>query len=76
LARLKDAPADRPLSLFGQDGYTFADARQAVQDGSPLGVRLIEAECKLVGLLLEEALGHASPAASSDGPTPTLEDVD
>ena len=75
LARLKDAPADRPISLFGQDGYTFADARQAIEDGSPLGVRLIEAECKLVGLLLDEALGYGDPATSPGGSTLTRDDV-
>jgi hypothetical protein len=58
LARLSGAPPDRPISLFGQGGYTFGDARREVAAGSPLGVRLIEAECKLVAWLLIEALGQ------------------
>lgn len=57
LARLRDAPRDRPLALFGAGGYTFGDAIHEVEAGTPLGVRIIEAECKLVGLLLTEALG-------------------
>jgi hypothetical protein len=55
-ARIAGAPPDRPMSLFGRGGYTYRSARQEEEDGSPLGVRLIEAESKLVGLLLEEAL--------------------
>jgi hypothetical protein len=55
-ARIAGAPPDRPMSLFGRGGYTYGSARQEVEDGTPLGVRLIEAESKLVGLLLEEAL--------------------
>jgi hypothetical protein len=58
LARIDGAPRERPLSLFGEGGYTFADAIREVAEGSPLGVRIIDAECRLVGLLLTEALGH------------------
>ena len=61
LARLRGAPLDRELSLFGEPGYTFGDVVRHVEEGTPLGVRVIEAERKLVGLLLTEALqasGH------------------
>lgn len=56
LARLAGAPPEMRLSLFGEPGYTIRDVVQHVQDGTPLGVRVIEAERKLVGLLLTEAL--------------------
>ncbi len=56
LARLAGAPPEMRLSLFGQSGYTMRDVVQHVQDGTPLGVRVIDAERKLVGLLLTEAL--------------------
>jgi hypothetical protein len=56
LARLVGAPLDMRLSLFGEPGYTIRDVVRHVQDGTPLGVRVIEAERKLVGLLLTEAL--------------------
>lgn len=69
LARLREAPRDRPIALFGQGGYTFADAIREVEAGSPLGVRIIEAECKLVGLLLTEALGFGG----AERPPPGLE---
>jgi hypothetical protein len=57
LARIRGAPPEQPLSLFGQGGYTFGDAVREVEQGTPLGVRIIQAEYKLVGLLLTEALG-------------------
>ena len=57
LARLAGAPPEGKLALFGQGGYTFGDAQREVAEGTPLGVRIIDAECKLVGLLLAEALG-------------------
>lgn len=63
LARIRGAPPERPLALFGQGGYTFGDAVREVEQGTPLGVRIIEAECKLVGLLLTEALA-ANPTAA------------
>ncbi len=56
LARLRGAPPDLQLSLFGQPGYTMRDVVRHVDEGTPLGVRIIEAERKLVGLLLNEAL--------------------
>lgn len=56
LARLAGAPPDLRLSLFGEPGYTIRDVIGHVRDGTPLGVRVIEAERKLVGLLLTEAL--------------------
>jgi hypothetical protein len=56
VARLAGAPADMRLSLFGEPGYTIRDVVREVQEGTPLGVRVIEAERKLVGLLLTEAL--------------------
>jgi hypothetical protein len=56
LARLAGAPPEMRLSLFGQAGYTMRDVVQHVRDGTPLGVRIIDAERKLVGLLLTEAL--------------------
>src|SRR4051794_16733960 len=56
LARLAGAPPEMRLSLFGTPGYTMRDVVQQVRDGTPLGVRVIEAEAKLVGLLLTEAL--------------------
>lgn len=56
LARLAGAPPDMQLSLFGEPGYTIRKVVQHVRDGTPLGVRVIEAERKLVGLLLTEAL--------------------
>ena len=56
LARLAGAPPEMQLSLFGQPGYTIREVVQQVRDGTPLGVRVIEAEQKLVGLLLTEAL--------------------
>jgi hypothetical protein len=71
LARISGAPPDRSLALFGQGGYTFADAVREVAEGTPLGVRLIEAECKLVGLLLTEAL---RPGAGSPPPGLALDD--
>jgi Mg-chelatase subunit ChlD len=37
-----------------------------VQDGTPLGVRVIDAERKLVGLLLTEALTNASGFPAAD----------
>jgi hypothetical protein len=73
LARISGAPPERPLALFGQGGYTFADAVHEVAEGTPLGVRLIEAECKLVGLLLTEALG---PGAGPPPPGLALDDDD
>ena len=60
LARLAGAPPEMRLSLFGAPGYTMRDVVQHVQEGTPLGVRVIEAERKLVGLLLTEALGGGS----------------
>ena len=75
LARISGAPPERPLALFGQGGYTFADAVREVAEGTPLGVRLIEAECKLVGLLLTEALG-AGAGLSSPPPGLALDDDD
>jgi len=56
LARLRGAPPDRELSLFGEPGYTMGEVVRHVEEGTPLGVRIIEAERKLVGLLLTEAL--------------------
>jgi hypothetical protein len=56
LARLRGAPPEMELSLFGEGGYTMRDVVRHVEEGSPLGVRVIEAERKLVGLLLTEAL--------------------
>jgi len=56
LARLRGAPPDMRLSLFGQAGYTMRDVVRHVEEGTPLGVRVIDAERKLVGLLLTEAL--------------------
>lgn len=56
LARLAGAPPDMRLSLFGEPGYTIRDVVRHVAEGTPLGVRVIEAERKLVGLLLTEAL--------------------
>jgi hypothetical protein len=56
LARLAGAPPAMRLSLFGTPGYTMRDVVEQVRDGTPLGVRVIEAEQKLVGLLLTEAL--------------------
>lgn len=60
LARLRGAPLDQELSLFGEPGYTMADVVRHVEEGTPLGVRIIEAERKLVGLLLTEALHGSS----------------
>jgi hypothetical protein len=60
LARIGGAPPDRPIALFGRGGYTFGDALREVQQGTPLGVRIIDAECKLVGMLLTEALAAAN----------------
>ena len=56
LARLHGAPPDMRLSLFGEPGYTLRDVVRHVEEGTPLGVRIIDAERKLVGLLLTEAL--------------------
>jgi len=56
LARLAGAPPTMRLSLFGKPGYTMRDVVEQVREGTPLGVRVIEAEQKLVGLLLTEAL--------------------
>ena len=56
LARLRGAPPDKELSLFGESGYTMGEVVRHVEEGTPLGVRIIEAERKLVGLLLTEAL--------------------
>jgi hypothetical protein len=56
LARLAGAPLEMRLSLFGKPGYTMRDVVRHVQEGTPLGVRVIDAERKLVGLLLTEAL--------------------
>ena len=56
LARLAGAPPEMRLSLFGEPGYTMRDVVRHVQEGTPLGVRVIDAERKLVGLLLTEAL--------------------
>lgn len=67
LARIRGAPLDRPLALFGQGGYTFGDAMREVEQGTPLGVRIVEAECKLVGLLLTEALGTGTEATPPPG---------
>jgi len=67
LARIRGAPPERPLALFGEGGYTFADAVREVERGTPLGVRIIEAECKLVGLLLTEALGYGAQAQPPPG---------
>jgi hypothetical protein len=58
LARLSGAPPAMRLSLFGKAGYTMRDVVNEVRAGTPLGVRVIEAEQKLVGLLLSEALRH------------------
>ncbi len=59
LARLRGAPPDREMSLFGEPGYTMREVVRHVEEGTPLGVRIIEAERKLVGLLLTEALASA-----------------
>jgi hypothetical protein len=67
LARISGAPPDRSIALFGQGGYTFADAVREVEEGTPLGVRIIEAECKLVALLLTEALSGDSGAEPPAG---------
>jgi hypothetical protein len=56
LARLAGAPPQMRLSLFGVPGYTMRDMVQHVREGTPLGVRVIDAERKLVGLLVTEAL--------------------
>lgn len=56
LARLAGAPPEMRLSLFGVPGYAMQDVVQHVREGTPLGVRVIDAERKLVGLLLTEAL--------------------
>ena len=56
LARLEGAPPDMRLSLFGEPGYTMREVVRHVEEGTPLGVRIIDAERKLVGLLLTEAL--------------------
>ena len=56
LARLAGAPPAMRLSLFGVPGYTMRDVVEHVRQGTPLGVRVIDAERKLVGLLLTEAL--------------------
>ena len=56
LARLAGAPPEMRLSLFGVPGYTMKDVVEHVREGTPLGVRVIDAERKLVGLLLTEAL--------------------
>ena len=56
LARLSGAPPDMRLSLFGESGYTMRDVVRHVEEGTSLGVRVIDAERKLVGLLLTEAL--------------------
>jgi hypothetical protein len=61
LARLRGAPPDMELSLFGEGGYTMRDVVRHVEEGTPLGVRIIEAERKLVGLLLTEALSTTRP---------------
>jgi hypothetical protein len=66
LARLAGAPPDMRLSLFGEPGYTIRDVVRHVQDGTPLGVRVIDAERKLVGLLLTEALTNASGFPAAD----------
>lgn len=70
LARLRGAPPDGRLALFGKGGYTFADVAREVRRGTPLGVRIIEAECKLVGMLLTEALGGAAEAGPGLPPPP------
>ncbi|MCC7372842.1 MAG: hypothetical protein IT306_30800 [Chloroflexi bacterium] len=59
LARLAGAPPEMRLSLFGEPGYTIREVVRQVAEGTPLGVRVIEAERKLVGLLLTEALRSA-----------------
>jgi hypothetical protein len=56
LARLRGAPPEMRLSLFGEPGYTMREVVRHVEEGTPLGVRIIDAERKLVGLLLTEAL--------------------
>lgn len=56
LARLHGAPPEMRLSLFGQSGYTMREVVRHVEEGTPLGMRIIDAERKLVGLLLTEAL--------------------
>ena len=58
LARLAGAPPRMRLSLFGVSGYTMKDVVEHVREGTPLGVRVIDAERKLVGLLVTEALRH------------------
>jgi hypothetical protein len=55
LARISGAPPERPIALFGLGGYTFGDVAREIEEGTPLGMRLIDAECKLVGMLLTEA---------------------
>lgn len=67
LARLAGAPLEMRLSLFGEPGYTIRDVIRHVQEGTPMGVRVIDAERKLVGLLLTEALRSPDqPMRSSD----------
>ena len=56
LARLAGAPPEMRLSLFGVPGYTMRDVVEHVREGTPLGMRVIDAERKLVGLLVTEAL--------------------
>jgi hypothetical protein len=56
LARLAGAPPEMRLSLFGEPGYTMRDVVRHVREGTPLGMRVIDAERKLVGLLVTEAL--------------------
>lgn len=64
LARLAGAPPELRLSLFGEPGYTMREVVRHVREGTPLGVRVIEAERKLVGLLLTEALRAAAEERS------------
>lgn len=66
LARLRGAPPTMRLSLFGESGYTMADVVRHVAEGTPLGVRVIEAERKLVGLLLTEALRSEDQGANRE----------
>ena len=56
LARLRGAPPDMRLSLFGHPAYTMCKVVRHVKEGTPLGVRIIDAKRKLSGLLLTEAL--------------------
>jgi hypothetical protein len=56
LARLRGAPPDQALSLFGEGGYSIADVIDHIERGTSLGLRVIEAERKLVAMLLNEAL--------------------